>query len=56
MAKGLREREQIRLALLQAAERRMDEGTYGICADCGDEMAFERLAIFPESATCMGCG
>jgi DnaK suppressor protein len=56
MAKGLREREAVTLALLQAAERRLDAGTYGTCTECGKEMAFERLAIFPESATCMACG
>ena len=56
MAKGLHEREAIRLALLQEAERRLDSGTYGTCSDCGAEVAFERLVIFPESATCMACG
>jgi DnaK suppressor protein len=56
MAKGLQEREAARLALLQDAERRLDSGTYGICTLCGEGMMFERLVIFPESATCMGCG
>jgi DnaK suppressor protein len=56
MAKGLREREAVRLALLQEAVRRLDSGTYGICTACGGDMVFERLAIFPESATCMSCG
>ena len=55
MAKGLREREVVRLALLQEAVRRLDSGTYGICTACGSELAFERLVIFPESATCMSC-
>jgi DnaK suppressor protein len=55
MAKGLREREAIRLALLQEAERRLDSGTYGVCTDCGAEIAFERLLIFPEAPTCMSC-
>lgn len=55
MAKGLRDREVVRLALLQAALRRLDAGTFGICTSCGAELAFERLSIFPESATCMSC-
>lgn len=55
MAKGLREREAVRLALLLEAERRLESGTYGICTGCGEAIAFERLLIFPESATCMSC-
>ena len=56
LAKGLRERESMRLALLQEALRRMEEGTYGICTGCGGAVAFERLMVFPESATCSACG
>lgn len=56
MAKGLHERERLRLALLLEAERRLDSGTYGTCTDCGADVAFERLLIFPESATCRACG
>jgi len=55
-AKGLRERETVRLALIQEAIRRMDTGTYGICTGCGGPVAFERLLVFPESATCTHCG
>lgn len=55
MAKGLHEREAVRLALLQEAERRLDAGTYGVCTECGAEIAFERLLIFPEAPTCMTC-
>lgn len=56
MAKGLREREAVRLALLQEAERRLQSGTYGVCTDCRGDIAYERLVVFPESATCMSCG
>ena len=56
MAKGLREREAVRLALLLEAERRLESGTYGVCTDCGGALAYERLVVFPESATCMSCG
>ncbi|MBT8397534.1 MAG: TraR/DksA family transcriptional regulator [Gemmatimonadetes bacterium] len=55
MAKGLRERETVRLALVRDALKRIDDGTYGLCAACGGEIAFERLMVFPESPTCAGC-
>ena len=56
MAKGLRERETVKLALIQEAMRRLDRGSYGVCTACGSEVAFERLLVFPESATCSACG
>jgi len=56
IAKGLREREVVGLALIQEAIRRLDAGTYGLCTVCGGEVAFERLLVFPESATCTPCG
>ncbi len=56
MAKGLRERELVGLALIQEALRRLDGGTYGVCTECGGEVAFERLLVFPESGTCAPCG
>ena len=55
MAQGLRERETVKLALIQGALRRLEAGTYGICTDCGGEVVFERLFVFPESATCSAC-
>ena len=56
IAKGLREREIVRLSLIQEAMRRLDAGTYGVCTECGGEVAFERLLVFPESGTCAPCG
>ena len=56
LAKGLRERENIRLALIQEALQRLDAGTYGVCTACGDPVAAERLVVFPESGTCAQCG
>ena len=56
MAQGLRAREMVGLALIQEAIRRLDAGTYGMCTECGVEVAFERLLVFPESATCVPCG
>jgi len=56
LAKGLRERESVSLALIQEALRRLDAGTYGVCTSCGAPVAAERLVVFPETGTCAHCG
>ena len=56
MAKGLRERESVRLASIQGALRRLEAGAYGVCTACGSDVAPERLFVFPESGTCGRCG
>lgn len=55
MTRNLHEREEIKLAGLVEALKRMEEGTYGTCTECGGEIPFARLEVFPETATCMEC-
>jgi DnaK suppressor protein len=45
-----REITAIRNALL-----RIENGTYGICAKCGDEIGKERLKALPTATTCINC-
>lgn len=33
----------------------IDEGTYGICIDCGEEISPKRLKIFPDATRCILC-
>lgn len=40
---------------IDAALRRMDEGTYGICERCGRPINEERLEAFPYVARCIEC-
>ena len=40
---------------ITAALRRLEDGRYGRCVDCGDEIEPERLLILPESERCLGC-
>src|SRR5688572_14544393 len=57
--------DEIELALLQmkagtlnridAALRRLDEGSYGNCIQCGDEIAEARLRALPFAVRCKGC-
>lgn len=39
----------------QAALSRLENGTYGICVDCGEEVELNRLAANPVSARCLSC-
>jgi|SRR5262245_3987911 len=40
---------------LDAAIRRMLDGRYGVCVDCGGEIPLERLRAQPSASRCMGC-
>lgn len=48
-------RESAELDQVDAALRRIDEGTYGQCIDCGVEIPAPRLQATPEAARCMAC-
>ena len=34
---------------------KMEEGTYGVCNYCGQEIELERLKARPESSSCVSC-
>lgn len=44
-----------RLLQTNKALERVEKGTYGKCASCGEEIPKERLEIKPEAALCMKC-
>lgn len=44
-----------RLQQVEEALERMDEGTYGICANCGQEINPARLEVRPLSILCVEC-
>jgi DnaK suppressor protein len=52
---NLIDRAESRLRLIDEALARVDNGTYGICADCGDEIGLERLKILPFAVRCVDC-
>jgi DnaK suppressor protein len=52
---NLRERERTRLDEVLQALDRLEAGTYGLCARCRLQIAYERLVVFPETRTCAGC-
>ncbi len=43
------------LQRIEAALRRMNEGEYGLCVTCGEEIAVARLGLDPAAATCIAC-
>jgi DnaK suppressor protein len=43
------------LRMLEAALKRVSEGSYGQCIDCGWEIPFERLQAQPGAARCVPC-
>lgn len=43
------------LRALDAAHRRLAEGSYGICLDCGGDIGFERLRAEPAAPRCIDC-
>lgn len=47
---GLSEIKQIQAALV-----RIEEGTFGICVACGEDISDERLETIPHAARCRHC-
>lgn len=43
------------LLKIDAALRKIDEGTYGKCEDCGEDISVERLKILPFAIYCVDC-
>ena len=52
---ALEDREAEHLNAIAAALARIDAGTYGECADCGQDIAAARLQATPEVARCVHC-
>jgi DnaK suppressor protein len=52
---NLIDRAEGRLRLIDEALARVGNGTYGICADCGDEIGLERLKVLPFAVRCVDC-
>jgi DnaK suppressor protein len=49
------DRHVLELRDIEAARNRMKNETYGICIDCGDTVAYERLAAYPTAKRCVRC-
>ncbi|SFI91680.1 TraR/DksA family transcriptional regulator [Celeribacter neptunius] len=43
------------IVMINAALARIDEGEYGYCARCGEEISAERLDVLPYTPMCRDC-
>jgi DnaK suppressor protein len=43
------------LAEIEGALKRIEEGTYGVCVNCGKPIAEERLTAIPWATYCIDC-
>ena len=51
----LREREQGLLAKIDAALEKIEQGEYGACVSCGEEIGVKRLQARPVAELCIDC-
>jgi DnaK suppressor protein len=49
------DRESALVRQLRSAVGRIDDGSYGICVECGDEIPPKRLKAIPWAERCIGC-
>ena len=55
MAEATHRRGAARKGRIDAALARIDEGEFGYCTDCGEEIAPKRLELDPTAPTCVSC-
>ncbi|MFC1643282.1 TraR/DksA family transcriptional regulator, partial [Myxococcota bacterium] len=51
----LRGREKVFLDKIQKALNKIDEGTFGVCDECGERISSKRLEARPETTLCIRC-
>lgn len=55
MSAEAQRRRKMRLRGIEAALKRIEEGDYGYCTICGDEIVERRLEFDPTTPFCMSC-
>ena len=51
----IRDRERKLIFKIEDALRRLDNGEYGICEECGEKIGIERLKARPVTTLCIEC-
>ena len=51
----IRDRERRLILKMKEAIQRIDNGTFGICDDCGEEISEKRLMARPVTTQCIDC-
>lgn len=55
MAQAEARRRTSDLARIEMALKRIEQGEFGWCTECGEPIAFKRLEIDPAAHLCIGC-
>lgn len=55
MALENKRRREIQLTRIKAALERMEEGSYGLCGSCEEEINLSRLQVDPANPFCVEC-
>ena len=55
LALRMRDREYKLIRKISEALKRIDEGSFGICDICGDDIAINRLKVRPITTYCIDC-
>ena len=50
-----RDRERKLISKIQKAIQKTEDGTYGVCEMCGDDITEDRLLVRPETTLCLEC-
>ncbi len=51
----IRDRERKLIKKIRKALERIDDGSYGICEECGEDISFKRLEARPVATLCIEC-
>jgi DnaK suppressor protein len=51
----IRDRERKLVTKIDEAIARIEEGSYGVCEDCGEEIGLKRLEARPVTTLCIDC-
>jgi len=51
----LRDRERKLIKKIQQTLHRIDDGSFGICEECGEDISVERLKARPVTTLCINC-
>ena len=51
----LRGREKAFLDKIQKALQKIEDGSFGVCEECGEEISIKRLEARPETTLCIRC-
>ncbi|OUS06139.1 hypothetical protein A9Q96_10275 [Rhodobacterales bacterium 52_120_T64] len=55
MSKATRQNRIVEIHAIKNALLRLEEGEYGYCEDCGEDIPAKRLELAPTSVRCVNC-